>query len=262
VSVEQRFVFDEIADLYDRVRPAYPETLIDDVIALAGVGPDARLLEIGCGTGQATEAFARRGLRIVCLEPGAALARRARERLARFGGVDVLPYTLEAWPLDASAFDLVVVAQAFHWLRADLRFAKTADALRPGGALAVFGNSPVLERTPLRIELDRAYALQAPAIRKPILTRWYADDLSMRTLFRESRRFGPVESRSHPWAKTYPVDEYLDLLRTHSDHRLLAEADRERLIGAVRDAIERHGGAITVRYDANLYVAHVSQPLG
>ena len=66
--VEQRFVFDEIAELYDRARPGYPEALVDDVVALSGIAPGGRILEIGSGTGKATEAFARRGFRIVCLE--------------------------------------------------------------------------------------------------------------------------------------------------------------------------------------------------
>ncbi len=78
MELEPGLVFDEVADLYDRVRPGYPSALIDDVISLAGLGPLARVLEIGSGTGKAMQAFVRRGLRVVAVEPGPSLAGVAR----------------------------------------------------------------------------------------------------------------------------------------------------------------------------------------
>src|SRR5262249_18448382 len=157
-----------------------------------------------------------RGMRVVGVEPGGSLARVARRRFTGTDAVTIVEHTFESWPLEAEAFDLVAVAQAFHWLSPETRFTKAAAALRPRGALAVFGSSPVIERSPLRRELDRAYARLAPAIRESILTRWYADEMSMRALFAESERFGPVTVRVYPWSRTYQIEEYLDLLRTQS----------------------------------------------
>ncbi len=51
---DQRLAFGSVAELYDRARPSYPEALVDDVIAFAGVMPPTRLLEVGAGTGKAT----------------------------------------------------------------------------------------------------------------------------------------------------------------------------------------------------------------
>jgi SAM-dependent methyltransferase len=56
-----RATFDRVAPLYDEARPTYPEELFDDVVSLSGIPPGGRILEIGCGTGQATVLFARRG---------------------------------------------------------------------------------------------------------------------------------------------------------------------------------------------------------
>ena len=58
-----RTTFDEAALLYDDVRPGYPEALFHDVVSLSGIPSGGRILEIGCGTGQATVPFARRGYR-------------------------------------------------------------------------------------------------------------------------------------------------------------------------------------------------------
>lgn len=248
-------MFDEVADLYDRVRPGYPSVLIDDAIALAAIGPSARVLEIGSGTGKATEAFVRRGLRVVGVEPGASLARVARRRFAGTNSVAIVERSFEAWPLEPEAFDLVAVAQAFHWLSPEIRFIKAAAALRPGGALAVFGSSPVIEDSPLSCEIDRVYARFAPAIRLSIWTRWYADEPSMRARFEESARFEPVTVRVYPWSRTYEIGEYLDLLRTHSNHRSLPKGEREALLEGIRAAIMQQGETITIGYQAHLYVA-------
>jgi 16S rRNA A1518/A1519 N6-dimethyltransferase RsmA/KsgA/DIM1 with predicted DNA glycosylase/AP lyase activity len=66
---EQRFTFDEVGAQYDRYRPGYPDQLFDDLVSLSGISHDERVLEIGCGTGQATRALARRGFSMSCLEP-------------------------------------------------------------------------------------------------------------------------------------------------------------------------------------------------
>lgn len=59
-----RTIFDQAALDYDEVRPGYPEELIEDVISISAIPKDGRILEIGCGTGQATIPFAKCGYSI------------------------------------------------------------------------------------------------------------------------------------------------------------------------------------------------------
>ena len=64
--------FDEVAELYDRARPGYQPEVFDDLVALAGLRPGARVLESGPGTGQATRTLVERLLaaaRPVKLQP-------------------------------------------------------------------------------------------------------------------------------------------------------------------------------------------------
>jgi cyclopropane fatty-acyl-phospholipid synthase-like methyltransferase len=49
-----RATFEQLPALYDRARPSYPLRLFDDLATLARLPDGARLVEIGCGTGQAT----------------------------------------------------------------------------------------------------------------------------------------------------------------------------------------------------------------
>src|SRR5919199_6293135 len=93
-----RTSFDEVALLYDQVRPGYPERLFDDVVALSGIPPQGRILEIGCGTGQATLPFARRGYQIQCVELGASMAAGSSPKPVGYSGVGFLGGALEGLP--------------------------------------------------------------------------------------------------------------------------------------------------------------------
>jgi SAM-dependent methyltransferase len=255
MSQDQRFTYDEVAGLYDRTRPSYPQSLVDDVIDLSGLSPGDRILEIGCGTGQATVDFARRGFSIVCLEPGAAMSQIAREKLERFANVEVVPQTFESWPLETETFSLVISAQSFHWVSPEIRFAKAAAALHRDGTLGVFGNAVVFNDSSLGRMLDGIYSVHAPWLAGPPATRWYAEEGPVQRLFSESGYFATVTRRRYPWSRRYGAAEYVDLLRTHSDHRSLAAEQRELLLRAVCHAIENRGDSIEVCYEAHLYLA-------
>src|SRR5918911_3342325 len=90
-------IFDEAASLYDEVRPGYPEDLFDDVVSLSGIPAGGRILEIGCGTGQATVPFARRGYRILCIELGENMAAVARGNLKAYPRAAVRVGPFEEW---------------------------------------------------------------------------------------------------------------------------------------------------------------------
>ena len=88
-------VFDEIADEYDCHRPAYLDALIDRAYEVARLTPGARVLEIGCGTGQLTYSLLARRLRVVAVEPGDELIARARNQLVGAGEVQFVNARLE-----------------------------------------------------------------------------------------------------------------------------------------------------------------------
>jgi SAM-dependent methyltransferase len=132
-----RTTFDESPELYDRSRPVAPPQVFEDLVALARLESGASLLEIGCGTGQATLPLVERGFRIVAVELGSQLADYARRRLARYEEVRVVTSSFETWDPAAERFDAVVSFNAFQWIDPAVRLAKSAAVLRPGGALAI-----------------------------------------------------------------------------------------------------------------------------
>src|SRR5436309_2082016 len=118
----RRASFDEHAALYDSVRRSYPDEVFDDVAELGELAADARIVEIGCGTGQATVPLARRGYRITCVELGAELAAIARRNLAAFPDMEVVNTNFETWEARPHAFDAVVSFSAFDWLDPEIGY--------------------------------------------------------------------------------------------------------------------------------------------
>jgi SAM-dependent methyltransferase len=240
----RRESFDEVADLYDRARPGYPDPLLADLWALAGLSSDSRVLEIGPGTGQLTVPLARTGCRIVAVELGAELAAVARRNLAGFDRVQVVAADFEDWPLPDEPFDLVVSATAFHWLHPQVRLVKSARALRPGGALAVIATHHVAGGTPGYDELAQTcYARWVgadPGFRPPA-----ADSVERDDELDRSPLFGSPVTRRYLRDLPYTSRTYADLVGTYSNNLALSAETRAGLLACLTDLIDsRFGGHI------------------
>src|ERR1700756_4599354 len=130
-------VFDDVAEAYDRHRPTYPDALIDRACEVAGIGPGAPVLEIGCGTGQLTRSLLARGLEVTAVEPGDQLIARARDQLQDAGDVQFVNARLEDASLPHARYRAVFSASAIHWVDPDVSWRKAAGALVDGGTLAL-----------------------------------------------------------------------------------------------------------------------------
>jgi SAM-dependent methyltransferase len=130
-------VFDDVAEDYDRHRPGYPDVLVDRACELAGIGPGAAVLEIGCGTGQLTRRLLDRGLRVTAVEPGGRLLARARAQLDGLGDARFVNARLEDASLPHAEYSAVFSASAIHWIDPDASWRVAADALVDGGILAL-----------------------------------------------------------------------------------------------------------------------------
>jgi SAM-dependent methyltransferase len=239
----RRTSFDRAAARYDAARPSYPRALGE---LLAARAPGRRLLEIGAGSGKATEIFAAAGFAVTAIEPGANLA--AILRAKALANVTIDETTFEAWRGDGD-YDVVAAAQSIHWIDPAVRYAKIAAALRAGGLVAIIRNQYELEPD-LRAELDAVYARWLPP--DPPLDAMRAE---YRSDIAASGAFGAVELVELPWIARRSTRDYLELLATYSDHATLPDDDRAALAAAVGDAIDRRGGTIELRYTTFAFVA-------
>lgn len=256
---DRRFVFGEVAELYDLARPHYPSELFDDLVALEGVDAGASVLEVGAGTGQATRDLAARGLHVTAIEPNEAMFAVAARNCGQVEGITLVPATFEGFSGQRASFDLITAAQSWHWIAPDAGYPKAALLLREAGWLAVFWNLPV-DRGPAAAEIDEVYARYSPE--RGTISRWGGQDSSgtadvdeLGEQLASAEDFGDLVQRTYPWEATYTTEEYLALVRTHSDYRLLDEPTRAVFIEGLRGVIERHGGSITIGFATKLYAA-------
>jgi SAM-dependent methyltransferase len=252
VRREQRLVFGEVAELYDRHRPAYPDAVIDDLVELAGLEADALVLEVGAGTGKATAMFAARGVRVLAVEPSAEMAAVARRVCAAYRDVRIEQADFERWDAAGREFPLVFAAQAWHWVQPAVGFAKAASVLRPGGVLAAFWNRAVWARASLREVVLGAYRQAAPEILAetdpihPGASSLPTDDEDWRRGIAAASGLGAVDVRDYEWSLMFSGADYAALLETHSTVRALEPDRRSALVGAVARAIESHGDELTL----------------
>jgi ubiquinone/menaquinone biosynthesis C-methylase UbiE len=180
------WVFNKMAHVYD-ARPDYPHALID---ALAGLARGPRVLDLGAGIGHIALPLAALGLDVVALEPAVAML-EVLERAAATQdlAVDVVHGKAESLPFQEASFDLVVVADAVHFLDAELAGREIARVLAPRAALAVvtsdFGDTPFMgavrdlmhEATPRRLRsLDATIAHLASLALAPLTQTTTFDD--------------------------------------------------------------------------------------
>ena len=135
-----RQTFGAIPDQYDAVRPGYPAALLAEVLARVPETGTIRILEVGCGTGQATRLFASLGQPLLATDLSPALVATARERLSAFPSVQFAVGGFEQLPLPDQSYNLLLSAQAFHWLDPAVGLPKAHRVLMAGGTLALFWN--------------------------------------------------------------------------------------------------------------------------
>ncbi len=277
-------VFDEIAAEYDRRRPAYPDELIDQACRVAGIGSGDHVLEVGCGSGQLTRGLLARGLHVTALEPGPSLIALASRNLAGAGEAEFVNARLEDVSLPRERFAAVFSASAFHWVDPEVSWRKAADALVPGGTLALvqyFG----LEEP--RSKPDQEAVLAALGRVAPdIAAAWPAyRDLDATLAGVEQRRgnvsavwawlgsydlgrdyarhlFGDVQVAVMPKLIEHTPDELNALVRTLSFHARLSPGQRQALDREHQAIYERLGRPIRASTVAALVTARRSVVAG
>jgi SAM-dependent methyltransferase len=238
-----------VASIYDAQRAGYPQALFADIVAAAQLRQGDRVLEVGCGSGQATIGFVAEGLEVVGTDPGSALIDLARQKfLGRAAAAQFIVSTFEDWPLEERRFQLVTAAQSWHWVKGDISFAKAADALRPNGHLAIFGHSPAWSAE-LIDWIRPVYERIAPDLWGP------APEAPIPELIAASGCFTFCVHRSYAWRRVYDACSFSAYLGTRSDHLRLSQARRDELLASVEATLPAvaHTDWVT-----NLYVARVN----
>jgi SAM-dependent methyltransferase len=249
------YVFNEVPELYDRVRPSYPDELFADFVAIGGIDQGSSILEVGCGTGQATRSLAELGYSITAVEPGAAMAAIARERLATFSPVQIETSSFESWADRGRRFDALVAASSWHWVDPSVGWPKAHRVLHPESWMALLGNVVVRRHDEPEVyaetaDLHEQFSPGNPDWgHPPFEEQVRATDEGWGPGIDPGGLFGPTIVRWYPTVQWFDGNGFADLLRTTSIYRRLDRDVREPLLQAIAERIRtRMGDRASRRY--------------
>ncbi|MEV6429849.1 class I SAM-dependent methyltransferase [Nocardia sp. NPDC051463] len=238
--------FGSDAERYDRTRPRYPDALVARIVAES---PGSDVLDVGTGTGIAARQFQALGSRVLGVEPDARMA-----EFARRSGVEVEVSTFEAWDTAGRTFDAVVAGQTWHWVDPVAGAAKAAQALRPGGRLAVFWYifQPPSELAAAFAEVYRRVLPGSPFDRAtmPGLDTYSAFFTKATNGIQQAGAFADTEQWRFDWEQPCTRDEWLEQMPTFGGHRQFPPDTLEALLNDIGAAIDVAGGGFTMHYTA------------
>ncbi|HEX4705099.1 MAG TPA: methyltransferase domain-containing protein [Pseudonocardiaceae bacterium] len=256
----RRTLFDGAAGLYQRTRPGYSDSIVRSIADTAGLGAGADVLELGCGTGQLTERLARAGFSVTAIDIGSSMIAVARSFL------DDLPISLqvssyEDFAAADASFDLIVSAAAFHWIDPEVKYAKSARLLRPGGWLAVLDGGETYDE-PFGTRYHQMWVA-----RSADGEAWVKRQQSARS-FDGSTLFGSPVEMTEMEADVRPVEDIVGVESTraislawpHDERRAFADEIRRHLRGTSEVRLTRETTVTMAQVRLSVPEVHRPEP--
>ncbi|MBW4443657.1 MAG: class I SAM-dependent methyltransferase [Plectolyngbya sp. WJT66-NPBG17] len=241
-DLEQRKVwYSPVVEAYDRARPRYPKALIQRVVEVAQLSPGSKILEVGCGSGVATVDFARLGYAIDAVEPNLEFCRLAEQHCEPYPQVKVIPQTFEEWQVQSGKFQIVLAANAWHWISSDIKYVKASEALQNNGALVLLWNMSLEPSHEVYQVLNEVYQQVAPSIAPKYEGKETQEEIlqGLGKLVGDSGLFASPTTESISCERVYEVDRYLELLSSYSQYIALDAPTREALFSGLKTTIDQ-----------------------
>ena len=240
--------FNTQAALYEKMRPGYVPELYSDLFRLVSIGPDSSVVEIGIGAGQATRPVLDTGCTLTAIESGDQFSELCRQKFSQYPRFSVMTGKFEDCPWEPDSCDLIYAATAFHWIPEEIGYPKVFAMLKSGGVFARFANHPYKDkgREALHQDIQKLYAVYMPGSK-------VSDEFSeeqAKAIAEIPLKYGfvNVSYQLYKRTRTFSAREYSQLLGTYSNHIAIEEQTRKKFFSEIENAINDHGGEITI-YD-------------
>ena len=253
------WTFDTVADTYEKLRPGYTDELYQTLFEYKPINNLSRVVEIGIGGGQATLPFLKTGCKLTAVDYGENFCEICREKFKVYPNFSAVSGKFEDIDI-GNEYDLTYSASAFHWIPEAIGYKKVYDMLKDGGVFARFANHPYRdkERPELSAEMDRIYAeyyytYHNKEPKPPV--EYTGSQAHDRALIAEKYGFTDIGHKLYYRTRTFSAKEYIMLLGTYSDHIAIEETIRNEFFSKIENAINRHGGEITIYDTIDLQLA-------
>jgi SAM-dependent methyltransferase len=212
--------FEQGGEHYERIRPGYPDDAVDWLLP-AGARDAA---DLGAGTGKYTGKLLLRGLNVTAVDPSADMLAQLRQRHPQ---VRTLLGTAESTGLEDASFDVVTVAQAWHWVDTAAASTEAARILRPGGTLGLVWN-----------QLD----VSVPWVHRLSRIMHAGDVYKPDSQPAVGREFGGLENHLTRWTDPLLPADVIELAKSRSYYLRANERTREKVLANLDWYLHEHLG--------------------
>lgn len=247
------WTFDTVTSTYDKMRPGYVEDLYKKIFEYIPIDDQSKVIEVGIGSGQATEPILKTGCELTAVEYGEKFSKLCIDKFGEYSNFAIVTKKFEDTEFENDSYDLVYSATAFHWIPEEIGYSKVFSLLRNGGVFARFANHPFKDKDniPLADEIDRIY--------EQYYYKVYSEKHEPPKAFSEEKakelanialKYGFKDIRHYMFyrTRTFSAKEYVELLGTYSDHIAIDEEIRLEFFLKIEQAINNYGGTYTL-YD-------------
>lgn len=246
---DKRLVFDTIPEQFDKWRHRYSAELFDFIVKTCALDKTKSCLEIGPGTGQASDFAINSGADYTAIELGKNFTQVMKEKYGAHKNFHIINADFEKHDFAPASFDLVYSAATIQWIKEDLAYKKCYDMLKAGGFLAMFRLRDDY-KTPnpeLYSEIQKVYDEYFEP-EQPYTCKFN---------YKGGTAYGFEYLGEHNFygSRTYTADEYVEYMKTHSDHITIKAEKRDSFFGGIHEAVLRHGNKIVFNatYVLDLY---------
>ena len=245
-----RLVFDTIPEQFDKYRPRYSAELFADLIKYAEIGRGKSVLELGPGTGQATDPILDTGCDYHAIELGENLFAKMVEKYGLYPNFNIVNGDFITHDFGGKKFDMIYSAATIQWIPEEIAFSKTFDLLKPGGVLAMMITKGDY-KTPNEDLFNK-------------IQGYYSSYFKPETEYKHGSfkysnavNYGYVdfETREFYGERIFTADEYVSFCGTHCDHIVIPEEYKSKLFEGLRSAVEEAGNRIVFKDTYVLYLA-------
>ena len=258
--MDLRLTFNEDVVNYDTWRPRYCKELFEDIISYSNLNSEKQAVEIGCGTGQATDSILKSGCSVTAVELGANFVQFTNEKYKGLKTFNAVNTDFESFQCEPGSVDLIYSATAFHWIPDEIGYKKAFDLLKPGGTIALFWNKPFASREddPLHQEIQSIYKKYAMAVLGQPYKKIIEFDKERFDGINEhivKNGFVNLQCKMYKNERTFNAQDYISLLNTYSNHRAMDPKVRVEFENEMISAINRFGGILRVYDTMDLHMA-------
>ncbi|PSP79093.1 SAM-dependent methyltransferase [Halobacteriales archaeon QS_1_68_20] len=136
-----RLFYKYLSTVYDRVNPfVWNEEMRDEAIAMLDLAGDERVLDVGCGTGFATEPLVEHAGKVHGLDQSVHQLEQAWDKLGKYDPVRFVLGDAERLPYRDDAFDVTWSSGSIeYWPNPVVALRELRRVTHPGGKVLVVG---------------------------------------------------------------------------------------------------------------------------